>query len=139
MATRVFSDAELETLRGFPDITSAELIRYFRLAPSDIEFARRGRGRNNQLGVAVQIAVLSWGSGSCQTTCRRRRNVSANRCGCPASGRHSQRCRRCPSRPYQPARTTAEPTCSERGHTGISTANHYIHPKRHRTGVLRGA
>lgn len=60
MATRVFSDAELEALRGFPEITSAELIRHFRLAQSDLDFARRRHGGRNQLGVAVQIAVLGW-------------------------------------------------------------------------------
>jgi hypothetical protein len=60
MATRVFSDAELEALRGFPEITSEELIRHFRLAQSDLDFARRRHGGRNQLGVAVQIAVLGW-------------------------------------------------------------------------------
>jgi Domain of unknown function (DUF4158) len=60
MATRVFSDAELEAMRGSPEITSAELIRHFRLAQSDLEFARRRHGPRNQLGVAVQLAVLSW-------------------------------------------------------------------------------
>ena len=60
MPTRLFSDAELECLRGFPEITSAELVRYFRLAPGDLGFARRRRGQRNQLGVSVQIAVLAW-------------------------------------------------------------------------------
>lgn len=60
MPTRVFSDAELEALRGFPEITAAELIRYFWLAQPDLEFARRRHGPRNQLGVAVQVAVLGW-------------------------------------------------------------------------------
>ncbi|MFV0309072.1 MAG: DUF4158 domain-containing protein [Desertimonas sp.] len=60
MATRVFSGGELEALRGFPEITSAELIRHFWLAEPDLEFARRRHGSRNQLGVAVQNAVLGW-------------------------------------------------------------------------------
>ena len=60
MATRVFSDAKLEALRGFPEITAAELVRHFRLAPADLEFARRRHAARNQVGVAVQMAVLSW-------------------------------------------------------------------------------
>lgn len=35
MATRVFSDEELEALRSFPAIGKDELIRYFTLAPAD--------------------------------------------------------------------------------------------------------
>lgn len=31
MATRVFTDAELERLRAFPEINPAELIRFFTL------------------------------------------------------------------------------------------------------------
>ncbi|MFF9512463.1 hypothetical protein ACF1BU_38400 [Streptomyces sp. NPDC014724] len=34
MATRVFSDEELEALRSFPAIGKDELIRYFTLTPT---------------------------------------------------------------------------------------------------------
>ncbi len=60
MATRVFSDSEIEALRGFPEASADELVRYFRLAAVDLEFARRRHGDANRLGVAVQIAVLGW-------------------------------------------------------------------------------
>ncbi|MCD9872748.1 DUF4158 domain-containing protein [Streptomyces canus] len=35
MATRVFSDEELEALRSFPAIGKDELIRYFTLTPAE--------------------------------------------------------------------------------------------------------
>ena len=41
MATRdVFSEEELARLRGFPEITRAELIRYFTLTEADETFVR---------------------------------------------------------------------------------------------------
>lgn len=37
MATRVFSEAELERLRGYPEAMGAdELIRFFTLMPGDV-------------------------------------------------------------------------------------------------------
>ncbi|MEU5430792.1 DUF4158 domain-containing protein [Streptomyces olivoreticuli] len=57
MATRVFSDDELARLRGFPEISREELIRFFTLTPADLGFIDPGRGRSakNRLGLAVQL------------------------------------------------------------------------------------
>jgi hypothetical protein len=42
VATRdVFSDEDLEQLRGFPEITRAELIRHFTLTGADEAFVRK--------------------------------------------------------------------------------------------------
>lgn len=62
MATRVFSDEELEQLRSFPEITREELIRFFTLTPADVEFIDPGRGRgpSDRLGLAVQLCTLPW-------------------------------------------------------------------------------
>jgi hypothetical protein len=61
VATRdVFSDAELAQLRGFPEITWAELIRYFTLTDADEAFVRKFRGQGNTLGAAVQLCALPW-------------------------------------------------------------------------------
>lgn len=62
MATRVFSDEELARLRSFPEITDAELIRFFTLTPADVQFIDPGRGRSspNRLGLAVQLGTLPW-------------------------------------------------------------------------------
>ena len=61
MATRdVFSEDELAQLRGFPEPARAELIRYFTLAPADEAFARKFRGQDNVMGVAVQLCTLPW-------------------------------------------------------------------------------
>jgi hypothetical protein len=61
VATRnVFSDGELEQLRGFPEINRAELIRYFTLTPADETFVRKFRGQGNVLGAAVQLCTLPW-------------------------------------------------------------------------------
>lgn len=60
MATQVFSDAELERLRGFPDIDRDELVRFFTLTPSDETFIRSHRGAGNRLGLAVQLCTLPW-------------------------------------------------------------------------------
>ncbi|WP_371648201.1 MULTISPECIES: DUF4158 domain-containing protein [unclassified Streptomyces] len=56
MATRVFSDEELEALRSFPSIGKDELIRYFTLTPADEAFLRA----QYVLGAAVQLSVLPW-------------------------------------------------------------------------------
>ncbi|MFC5958455.1 DUF4158 domain-containing protein [Streptomyces pratens] len=62
MATRVFSDNELELLRGFPEINREELIRFFTLTPADVGFIDPGRGRSpkDRLGLAVQLCTLPW-------------------------------------------------------------------------------
>ncbi len=61
MATRdAFSEEELAQLRGFPEITRAELIRYFTPTPADEAFVRRFHGRRNTLGAAVQMCTLPW-------------------------------------------------------------------------------
>jgi hypothetical protein len=61
VATRdVFSDEELAQLRGFPEITRADLIRYFTLTGADEAFVRRFRGPGNTLGAAVQLCALPW-------------------------------------------------------------------------------
>lgn len=43
MATQVFSDTELERLRGFPEIDREELVRFFTLTPTDETFVRSHR------------------------------------------------------------------------------------------------
>jgi uncharacterized protein DUF4158 len=62
VATRVFSDEDLERLRSFPEITREELIRFFTMTPADVEFIDpgRGRGRSDRLGLAVQLCTLPW-------------------------------------------------------------------------------
>ena len=61
MATRdVFSAGELARLRGFPEITRAELIRYFTLTGPDEVFLRKFHGRGNVLGASVQLCSLPW-------------------------------------------------------------------------------
>ena len=57
MATRdVFSAGELARLRGFPEITRAELIRYFTLTGPDVAFLRKFRSRVNVLGAGVHYS-----------------------------------------------------------------------------------
>jgi Domain of unknown function (DUF4158) len=61
VATRdVFSAEELARLRGFPEITRAELIRYFTLTRADEAFLRKFHRRDNVLGAGVQLASLPW-------------------------------------------------------------------------------
>jgi hypothetical protein len=61
VATRdVFSEQEMGRLRGFPEITRAELIRYFTLTSAEEEFLRKFLGRRNVLGASVQLCVLPW-------------------------------------------------------------------------------
>ena len=61
MATRdVFSAEELARLRGFPEITRAELIRYFTVTRADEAFLRKFHTRANVLGASVQLATLPW-------------------------------------------------------------------------------
>ncbi len=62
MATRVFSEEELERLRGFGEVTREELVRFFTLTPADVGFLDPGRGRSarDRLGLAVQLCTLPW-------------------------------------------------------------------------------
>lgn len=62
LATQVFSDEELERLRGFPEIGREELFRFFTLAPADVAFVDPGRGRGpaDRLGLSVALCTLPW-------------------------------------------------------------------------------
>jgi len=61
VATRdVFSEQELAGLRGFPEITRAELIRYFTLTSGDEGFLGKFLGQRNVLGAGVQLCTLLW-------------------------------------------------------------------------------
>jgi hypothetical protein len=62
VATQVFSDEELERLRGFPEIGREELIRFFTLTSADVAFVDPGRGRGpaDRLGLALQLCTLPW-------------------------------------------------------------------------------
>jgi Domain of unknown function (DUF4158) len=55
-----FSAEELARLRGFPEITRAELIRYFTLTGPDVAFLRKFHSRVNVLGAGVQLCSLPW-------------------------------------------------------------------------------
>ena len=60
----MFSDEELAQLRGFPEITRDELIRFFTLTSANRAFVDPGRGRSarDRLGLAVQLCMLPWRS-----------------------------------------------------------------------------
>lgn len=61
MSTRdVFSGEELTALRGFPELSREELIRYFTLTPAEEAFVRLRRTSATVLGVAVQLYTLPW-------------------------------------------------------------------------------
>ena len=62
MASTVFSAEELAQLRGFPQITREELIRFFTLTDAEIAFVDPGRGRSprDRLGLALQLCMLPW-------------------------------------------------------------------------------
>ena len=60
VATQVFSEAELERLRGSPELDRNELIRFLTVTPSDEVFVSSHRGSANHLGVAVQLCALPW-------------------------------------------------------------------------------
>lgn len=61
VATRdVFSEQELARLRGFPEITRAELVRYFTLTGAEEEFLGKFLGSRNVLGASVQLCTLPW-------------------------------------------------------------------------------
>ena len=61
MATQVFSDEELERLRGFPEISRDELFRFFTLTPADVAFVDPGRGRGpaDRLGLGGALCTLA--------------------------------------------------------------------------------
>ncbi|MGH3863705.1 DUF4158 domain-containing protein, partial [Actinokineospora sp.] len=58
----MFADAELERLRGFPEIGRDELFRFFTLTHADVAFVDPGRGRGpvDRLGLAVALCTLPW-------------------------------------------------------------------------------
>jgi Domain of unknown function (DUF4158) len=56
----VFSGEELAGLRGFPELSREELIRYFTLTPAAEAFVRLRRTPATVLGVAVQLCTLPW-------------------------------------------------------------------------------
>jgi Domain of unknown function (DUF4158) len=61
VATRdVFSAQELARLRGYGEITRAELVRYFTLTSADEGFLRKFTGPRNVLGASVQLCSLPW-------------------------------------------------------------------------------
>jgi hypothetical protein len=61
VATRLYSEAELDQLRRFPDaIPADQLIRFFTLMPGDVAFVNGHRGESSRLGVAVQLCTLPW-------------------------------------------------------------------------------
>jgi TnpA family transposase len=61
VATRdVFSAQELARLRGYGEITRAELVRYFTLTSADEGFLRKFTGPRNVLGASVQLGSLPW-------------------------------------------------------------------------------
>jgi len=47
-------------LRGFPEISREELIRFFTLSAADEAFVRSMRRPATVLGVAVQLCALPW-------------------------------------------------------------------------------
>ena len=61
MATKLYSEAELDQLRRYPDaIPADELIRFFTLMPGDVAFVNGHRGETSRIGVAVQLCTLPW-------------------------------------------------------------------------------
>ncbi|GAA3743370.1 hypothetical protein GCM10022205_32780 [Spinactinospora alkalitolerans] len=56
MATQVFTDEELETLRRLPEIGREELFRFFALTPADVALVDPGRGRLCSRPVLVAVA-----------------------------------------------------------------------------------
>lgn len=61
MATRdLFSERELVALRGFGEPSRHDLIRFFTLSTTDLDFVAGRRGDSNRLGTAVQLCTLRW-------------------------------------------------------------------------------
>jgi Domain of unknown function (DUF4158) len=58
---RVFTESERKRLDVFPsEIAELDLIRYFTLSGSDLEFVRKQRGDHNRLGFALQLCGLRY-------------------------------------------------------------------------------
>jgi Domain of unknown function (DUF4158) len=74
VATRVFSDEELEGLRSFPDVNREELIRFFTLTPADVTFIDPGRGRDRPTGWAWRCSCACCRSSGLHLTRPRRRH-----------------------------------------------------------------
>ncbi|WP_231591050.1 DUF4158 domain-containing protein [Saccharothrix sp. ST-888] len=70
MATRVFSDEELEALRSFPAIGKDDLIRYFTLTSADEAFWRKFLRPQTVLGAAVQLCTLIPATGAARLLAR---------------------------------------------------------------------
>jgi hypothetical protein len=89
MATQILSDAELEKLRRFPELSREELVRYFTLTPADESFLIGHRRQGNRLGVAVQLCTLPW-LGFVPRRCRVCTGTSGRAAGrplgCPSRG-----------------------------------------------------
>src|SRR5689334_15878042 len=61
MPGRVFTEQERKRLDAFSaEIAESDLIRYFALSGSDLEFVRRQRGDYNRLGFAFQLCALRY-------------------------------------------------------------------------------
>ncbi len=61
MPGRVFTDSERKRLDAFPsEIAELDLIRYFTLSGSDLEFVKKQRGDHNRLGFALQLCGLRY-------------------------------------------------------------------------------
>ena len=61
MPGRVFTETERRRLGAFPsEISEPDLIRYFTLSESDLEFVRQQRGDHNRLGFALQLCALRY-------------------------------------------------------------------------------
>src|SRR5690349_17139179 len=56
----MFSAAEEERLRGFPEIGLDDLIQFVTLTAQDHAFVETHRGAGNRLGIAVQLCTLPW-------------------------------------------------------------------------------
>jgi Domain of unknown function (DUF4158) len=68
VATRLFSDDQLDQLRSFPDIGKDDLIRYFTLTGADVAFVDPGRGRVQVIGLGLPSSCARCrGWGSCLT------------------------------------------------------------------------
>jgi TnpA family transposase len=58
---RVFTETERRRLGAFPsEISEPDLIRYFTLSVSNLEFVRQQRGDHNRLGFALQLCALRY-------------------------------------------------------------------------------
>ncbi|WP_327731245.1 DUF4158 domain-containing protein [Streptomyces sp. NBC_00487] len=60
MATRVFSDEELEGLWSFPATGKDEMTRHFTLTSADQAFLGKFRRAQNVRGAAAQLSNLPW-------------------------------------------------------------------------------